>query len=138
MLSKLPYLLNCQTMQQFLGMIRHYHCFFPAIYPLYASLKGKPKVLKWGSHEEAAFYNAKNPLSTTLVFEQLVNSSPCPLVFFSRKLSRAESGYSTFDCELIVVHMAVYHFHLFLEDALFIIKMDHMPLVQIFTQQFNA
>ncbi|XP_068229327.1 uncharacterized protein [Palaemon carinicauda] len=49
-------------------MINYYHRFLPAISatlaPLYASLKGKPKDLKWGPPQKAAFYNARKALST--------------------------------------------------------------------------
>ncbi|XP_068238402.1 uncharacterized protein [Palaemon carinicauda] len=83
---------------------------------LSAFLKGKPKDLKWGPLQEAAFCNAKNALSTAAaltfpmpyallllstdasnvtigsVLKQVVNGLPCPL---------GESIYSTSDCELL-------------------------------------
>ncbi|XP_068238492.1 uncharacterized protein [Palaemon carinicauda] len=92
---------------------------------LYASLKGKPKDLKWGPLQEVAFCNAKNTLSIAaaltfpgvlapLLFstnssdisisaalEQVGNVLPCPLAFFNRKLSKAEYIYSTLDPELL-------------------------------------
>ncbi|XP_068246877.1 uncharacterized protein [Palaemon carinicauda] len=83
--------------------------------------QGQAKRPEVGSPSRSAFCNTKNDLSTaaTLTFpvvhspvllstdasdvaigavlEQVVNGSPCPLAFFSRKLSKAESGYYTFD-----------------------------------------
>ncbi|XP_068237137.1 uncharacterized protein [Palaemon carinicauda] len=58
-----------KSLQEFLGMINYYHRFLPAIaatlVPLYASLKGKSKDLKWVPLQESAFCNAKNALPTT-------------------------------------------------------------------------
>ncbi|XP_068238499.1 uncharacterized protein [Palaemon carinicauda] len=57
-----------KALQEFLGMIIYHHCFLLAIAatlaPLYVSLKGKPKDLKWGPLQEDAFCDAKNAQST--------------------------------------------------------------------------
>ncbi|XP_068233604.1 uncharacterized protein [Palaemon carinicauda] len=74
---------------------------------LYASSKGKPKHLKWGPLQEAAFCKVKNALSTTAALNFLLpptslllstNASNVPIgailehvAFFSRKLSKEES-----------------------------------------------
>ncbi|XP_068204592.1 uncharacterized protein [Palaemon carinicauda] len=57
---------------------------------------------------------------------------PQPLAYFSRKMCKAESGYSTFDCKL---HLAVCHFPHALNVTSFVIHMDHMPLVHAFTRR---
>ncbi|XP_068221406.1 uncharacterized protein [Palaemon carinicauda] len=127
--------------------------------PLYAPLNGKRKDLKWGPLQEAAICNAKNPLSTTaaLTFPvphapllctdasdvtigtvPEVNSSPHPLAFFRRKLSKVASGYSTFNRELLAVHSGVCHVCYFLGGTPFVIHTDHMPLVHAFTRQSDA
>ncbi|XP_068201700.1 uncharacterized protein [Palaemon carinicauda] len=150
-----------KAQQEFLGMINYYHRFLPTIAatfaPLYASLKGKQKDLKWGLLQEVAFRNPKNAQSTTtalsfpvpyaylllstnasnvairVVLVKVVNSSPRPLAFFSRKLSKAESSNSTFDKEFLPVHLAVHHFHHFLEGMSFVTLTEHIPLVHTFT-----
>ncbi|XP_068229564.1 uncharacterized protein [Palaemon carinicauda] len=59
---------SIKALQEFFGMINYYDRFRPAIAatvaPLFASLKGKPKDLKWSSLQEGPFCNAKNALST--------------------------------------------------------------------------
>ncbi|XP_068206448.1 uncharacterized protein [Palaemon carinicauda] len=139
-------------------MINFYHHLLLAISatlapPLpHASLKDKPNHLKWDPFQEVALCNTKNALSATdaltfpgslaplilstnannitikPVLEQVVNGFPCPLAFFIRKLSMAESGSSNLDRE----------FCHFLEGTPFIFRRDHMPLVHSFTGQFDA
>ncbi|XP_068209118.1 uncharacterized protein [Palaemon carinicauda] len=95
--------------------------------PLYASLKGKAKDLMWGPLQELAFCNAKNALGSSgaitfsvpyasllvsnnasnAVLKQVVNDSPCPLSFISRKLSKVKSRYYTFNCELLALHLSL-------------------------------
>ncbi|GBN28886.1 hypothetical protein AVEN_174991-1 [Araneus ventricosus] len=57
-----------------------------------------------------------------------------PLAFFSRKLTPAESRYSTYDRELFAVYSSVKHFRHFLEFRDFIIYTDHEPLTFAFQQ----
>ncbi|XP_068227641.1 uncharacterized protein [Palaemon carinicauda] len=126
------------------------------------SEKGKPKDLKLGPLQKAAFCNTKNALSTVVPLtspmplaplllstdandiaictglEQVVIGLPCQLAFFSRKLSKVKSGYSTFDGKLLAVQSALCHFRQFLEGTPSIIHMHHMPLVHSFIQQFDA
>ena len=51
-----------------------------------------------------------------------------PLSFFSRKLSKAEERYSTFDRELLACVAALRHFRFLLEGRVFHILTDHKPL----------
>ena len=62
------------------------------------------------------------------VLEQYVNSSWHPIPFFSRKMTPAETCYSTFDRELLAVYLAIKHFHHFLEDRHFHVLTNHKPL----------
>ena len=62
------------------------------------------------------------------VLEQQVGELWQPLAFFSRKFSAAESRYSTFDRELLAVHVAIRHFRYFLEGWEFTVYTDHHPL----------
>ncbi|GBO45803.1 Retrovirus-related Pol polyprotein from transposon 17.6 [Araneus ventricosus] len=58
-----------------------------------------------------------------------------PLAFFSRKLTSAESRYSTYDRELLAVYSSVKHFRHFLEGRDFIIYTVHKPLTFAFQQK---
>ena len=161
--SAFPRPSTVKGLQEFLGMINYYHRFIPhvaaVLTPLYEVLKGKPKTLAWGPQQEDAFLNAKAALANAsllafpspgaslqlttdassvaigAVLEQLVDGLPLPLAFFSRKLSPTEARYSTFDRELLAVHLAVRHFRHLLEGSSFKVFTDHMPLVHAFSKQ---
>ncbi|XP_068250256.1 uncharacterized protein [Palaemon carinicauda] len=118
-----------KALPEFLDIINYYHRFLPVITAtlalLYTSLKRKLKDLKWRPLQEVAFCNAKNALSRVAslpfpvphallflytdasdvpigaVIEQVANGLAQPWTFFSRKLSKAESGFFTFDRELL-------------------------------------
>nr|VZI50943.1 unnamed protein product [Spirometra erinaceieuropaei] len=62
------------------------------------------------------------------VLQQHINNSTRPLAFFSKKLSPAETRYSTFGRELLAIYLAVKHVRLFLEGRDFTIFTDHKPL----------
>nr|VZI38583.1 unnamed protein product [Spirometra erinaceieuropaei] len=62
------------------------------------------------------------------VLQQHINDSTRPLAFFSKKLSPAETRYSTFGRELLAIYLAVKHFQHFLEGRDFTIFTDHKPL----------
>ena len=49
------------------------------------------------------------------VLQQYVNGTWRPISFFSRKMTPAETRYSTFDRELLAVYLAIKHFRHFLE-----------------------
>ena len=160
---KFPTPTTIKDLQEFIGMVNFYHRFIPhvaaTLAPLYEVLKGKPKKLLWGPQQEEAFTIAKEALASAslLVFpapgatlqlttdasgiavgavlEQLIDGNPHPIAFFSRKLSGAESRYSTFDRELLAIYLAVRHFRHHLEGASFTIFTDHLPLVHAFTNQ---
>ena len=52
-----------------------------------------------------------------------------PISYFSRKLSPAESRYSTFDRELLAIYASIRHFRYFIEGRSFHVLTDHRPLV---------
>ena len=62
------------------------------------------------------------------VLEQRVNDQWLPIPFFSKKLSPAETKYSTFDRELLSIFLAIKHFHYFVEGRPFHVLTDHKPL----------
>ena len=53
-------------------------------------------------------------------------------LFFSAKLSAAETRYSAFDRELLAAYKAVRHFKFMLEGRVFQLWSDHKPLVSSF------
>ena len=62
------------------------------------------------------------------VLQQWVEGAWQPLAFYSRKLTAAESRYSTFDRELVACVAAIKHFRYLLEGRKFFIWTDHKPL----------
>ena len=62
------------------------------------------------------------------VLQQRLHGYWSPLAFFSKKLSSAQSKYSTFDRELLAAYSAVCHFRFLLEARVFTRFTDHKPL----------
>nr|XP_061802904.1 uncharacterized protein LOC133594166 [Nerophis lumbriciformis] len=62
------------------------------------------------------------------VHEQWVGGTWQPLAFFSTQLHPCERKYSTFDCELLSLYLAIRHFHSLLEGRHFTAFVDHKPL----------
>ena len=62
------------------------------------------------------------------VLQQHINGTWRPISFFSRKMTPAETRYSTFDRELLAVYLSIKHFRHFLEGRPFHILTDHKPL----------
>ena len=121
-------------------MINFYHRFIPNIAsilkPLYASLKcTKPRqTLVWSEEMRHAFENGKAALTNATmlahpcsncpmalscdasdfavgaVLEQYKNEQWEPLAFFSRQLRKPELKYSTFDRDLLSIHLSIRHF----------------------------
>jgi hypothetical protein len=70
--------------------------------------------------------------------EQEVTGQRQPIAFFSRKLRAPEKKYSTFDRELLAVHLAILHFRHYLEGRTYTICTDHKPLVTALTKRGDA
>ena len=62
------------------------------------------------------------------VLQQHINGQWCPLSFFSRALTPAETRYSTYDRELLAIYLSIRHFRYFLEGRDFHVLTDHKPL----------
>jgi hypothetical protein len=116
---------DCKSLQWFLGMINFYRRFLPGaagtLRPLTAALSGYPKTLPGMPDMETAFTATKKSLVATVplshplpgvvlalaadasdthigaVLQQHVGQHWQPLGFFSKKLSKSEVIYSTFD-----------------------------------------
>ena len=56
-----------------------------------------------------------------------------PLLFFSKKLSPAETRYSAFDRALLAVYATIRHFRHNLEGHNFFLNTDHKPLIYVMT-----
>ncbi len=146
-------------MQRFLGMINFYRRFLPGVAgtlrPLTAALSGNPKVLvlPWTPDMKTAFAATKAalvaavPLAHPLpgaalalatdasdihvgaVLQQKVGQHWQPLGIFSKKLSKTEVNYSTFDRELLAAVSGIKHFRLRLEGRPFQLWTDQKPLI---------
>lgn len=66
------------------------------------------------------------------VLQQYVNKQWKPIAFFSKPLSQAQQGYSTYDRELLAIYMAISHFQSYCEGHEVIIYTDHKPLSFMF------
>ena len=62
------------------------------------------------------------------VLQQYVNQQWCPITYFSKKLKQSETKYSTYDRELLVIYLAMKHFHRYIEGRTFTVFIDHKPL----------
>lgn len=60
--------------------------------------------------------------------QTLADGTVQPLGFFSRKLSKPQLKYSTFDRELEAVSQAIKHFDYWLDGRNFVVYTDHKPL----------
>jgi hypothetical protein len=120
---------DCKAMQRFLRMMNFYRRFLPGIAgtlrPLTGALAGNPKTLPCTPDMETAFAATKAALVAAVhlasplpgavltlatdasdthfgaVPQQQVGQHWQPLGFFSKKLSKTEVNYSTFDRELL-------------------------------------
>ncbi|GBO10971.1 Retrovirus-related Pol polyprotein from transposon 297, partial [Araneus ventricosus] len=129
---------------------------------LYDLVKGKKKrdktTIDWSEAAVQAFQTCKNSIAQAALLahpnseaklslvvdasntgiagtlQQAYLKNTQPLAFFSRKLTLAESRYSTYDRELLAVYSSVKHFRHFLEGRDFIIYTDHKPLKFAFQQ----
>jgi len=142
--------------QRFLGLVNFYRRFIPqcarTMLPLTNLLSSRKKDFKVSTDAIAAFETAKMELSNIAllayplpaaplvlmtdasshavgaVLHQTVKGDLQPLGFFSKKLSPAETRYSTFSRELTAIYKAIAHFRHLLEGREFTIFTDHKPL----------
>ena len=147
-----------RKLREFLGLINFYHRFFPGcaatlkpLNALLAATKGT-STLAWDETSTTAFTNIKNALANATllvhpeqnapacimtdasemavgaVLQQYIHGQWCPLAYFSKTLKPPETRYSTFDCELLAIYLAVKHFRHFVEGRSFHTLTDHKPL----------
>ncbi|BHF60865.1 hypothetical protein SprV_0100383400 [Sparganum proliferum] len=145
-----------RQLQRFLGMVNFYRRFLPncadTILPLTSLLSGSKRTFELTPAALTSFeqvkdllvdaallthFHADAPISLMVdasnvavgaVLQQSLPDSTVPLAFFSKKLSKAETRYSTFGRELLAAYLAVRHFRHLLEGREFTIFTDHKPL----------
>ncbi|GBN76389.1 Transposon Ty3-I Gag-Pol polyprotein [Araneus ventricosus] len=69
------------------------------------------------------------------VLQQFEEDCWKPLAFFSKKLTNAQKGYSTYDRELLGIYLSIKQFKNILEGRQFTIYTDHKPLMFAFQQK---
>ncbi|BHF67818.1 hypothetical protein SprV_0301084700 [Sparganum proliferum] len=145
-----------RQLQRFLGMVNFYRRFLPncadTILPLTNLLSDSKRTFELTPAALTSFeqvkalladatllthYHADAPISLMVdasnvavgaVLQQSLPDSTVPLAFFSKKLSKAETRYSTFGRELLAAYLAVRHFRHLLGGREFTIFTDHKPL----------
>ena len=148
-----------QSLQRFLGMLNFYHRFLPGIahtlLPLTEATKGKKKEIEWTDERQSGFNKTKSALASVVMLHHPDPVAPIklavdasdfaigaelaqyqrgmwiPIAFFSRKLTKTQCRYYTFDRELQAIFSAVKHFRYFLEGRPFCIFTDHKPLTYV-------
>lgn len=68
------------------------------------------------------------------VVNLLVDRAWKPAGFFSKRFTESQKNYSTYDRELLAIHLSVKHFRYMLEGREFHIVTDHKPLVYAFSK----
>ncbi len=130
------------------------HCaeLMQPLHSLLASCKPKTQTLVWTDTALTAFNATKDALANATrlshpkpgaatclmtdasdmavgaVLQQYIDGIWHPISFFSKKMSPAETRYSTFDRELLAVYLSIKHFCHFLEGREFHVLTDHKPL----------
>ncbi len=130
------------------------HCadLMQPLHSLISSAKPKTQTLTWNDSALASFNATKDALANAsllsypqsdaptclmtdasdtavgAVLQQNINGKWNPISFFSRKMTPAETRYSTFDRELLGVYLSIKKFRHFLEGRLFHVLTDHKPL----------
>lgn len=152
-------------LRRFLGAINYYRRFMPKaaqhqeplnrVCPPSASDKAVP----WTPDLLAAFEACKNdmvnaallshplpgaPLILAVdasdkmigaVLQQKVKDTLQPIAYFSKKLSPAQTCYSTYDRELAAAYESIRHFRQLVEGSELYLETDHKPLVYAFKQR---
>lgn len=123
--------------------------------------RGDKTKLNWSEESLCAFNQCKQDLANTsmlvhpsstapisltvdasnfamgAVLEQFEDDSWKPLSFFSKKFSKAQVNYSTYDRELLAIYSAIKYFQYLLEGKPFTIFTDHKPLTFAFKQKMD-
>lgn len=159
-IRQMPNPKNRHELMRFLGMVNFYHKFIPnyAIHavPLHNLLK-KDKPWKWSEDCNVAMDKLKSLLSedyilipfnrgrkTILytdasgvgigaVLKQELDGVERPVAFYSKRLSSAQTRYTTSEQEALAIVKAIEHWNYYLDGHKFIIRTDHKPLTWLKT-----
>ena len=126
-------------------------------------LQPKSKDLQWEPKEENAFEEVKRALQRAVplhhpvaackdynlvtdassvavgaALHQVVNGSPVPIAYFSKKLSQSQQRYHTYDRELLAAYLATAHFRHMIEGRNVTLFTDHKPLTSAFYSPLPA
>lgn len=82
---------------------------------------------------ELALFTDASDVAIGAALQQRRQDSWQPLGFFSRKLSPAQTKYSTYDRELLAIHEGIKYFRYMLEARTFKVFTDHKPITFAFT-----
>ncbi len=131
------------------------------LHSLISSAKPKTQTFAWNDSALASFNATKDALANAsllsypqsdaptclmtdasdtavgAVLQQNINGKWNPISFFSRKITPAETRYSTFDRELLGVYFSIKKFRHFLEGRLFHVLTDHKPLTYALNVRSN-
>ncbi len=141
----------------FLRLVGYYRCFIPNYSSLAAPLtdltrKGQPEWVIWSPETEEAFHQIKRALTEEpvlrapdfscpfllqtdasdaglgAVLSQVQEGEEHPVLFISRKLTKAERNYATVEKEALAVKWAVLELRYYLLGRKFTLLTDHAPL----------
>lgn len=153
---------DVKQIQSFLGLCTFYnrfiHNFSTILSPIYDLLKKNVKFV-WGEEQQVAFRIIKNSFQTSNILRLydpsletalesdassygigsvLMQKHPegwLPVQFASRTLSAAERNYSQIEREALSVIFGCEKFRQYLLGSKFLIKNDHKPLLNIFSNK---
>lgn len=159
-ISDAPQPSNVSEVKAFIGLVNYYARFFPnlaqVLFPIYELLK-QSTPFNWNdecaksfelvkkiivSEKVLAHYDPRLPVKLicdasqrgigAAIFHTMPNGEDKPIAFASKKLSPAQSNYSTIDREALAIYFGVVKFQHYLIGRKFTIQTDHKPLTSIF------
>jgi hypothetical protein len=150
-----PEPINVKEVQHFHGLsnfVRKYIKHFSHIYKPLTGLTQKNKAFIFGPEQKQAFSQLMSELSkqpvlsiygpdiplelhtdaSAVVIGAMLMQNSHPIGYFSRKINKAESNYSSSDLECLAVIEACKHFKIYLQRVKFTIITDHSALQWLF------
>ena len=155
-----------KEVRSFCGLLGYYRDYIPSFAIIAAPLtdltkKGQPNFVKWGEAQEKAFNTLREALlkrpilrlpdhsrNFTLrtdasnsgigaVLMQEHEGKLHPVAYASKKLTNAETKYSTLEKECLAIIWGVGKFRLFLAGKKFVLQTDHKPLTFLSTARYK-
>ena len=155
-----------KEVRSFCGLLGYYRDYIPSFAIIAAPLtdltkKGQPNFVKWGEAQEKAFNTLREALLKRPIlrlpdhsrnFTLRTDSSNSgigavlmqehegklhPVAYASKKLTNAETKYSTLEKECLAIIWGVGKFRLFLAGKKFVLQTDHKPLTFLSTARYK-